>query len=82
MPIAVHSPGHVAASGQSVPRGIDPTSGLNVHEIRFDGVRQTGARFTLNADGERSHPFDIAHDIYANVLAKGKAAGRYRCVTD
>ena len=61
------------AQGESVARGLDPTSGLNVHEIRFDAVRQTGSGLRLRADGESSHPFDIAHDVYQRLRADSLA---------
>jgi endoglucanase len=57
--------GAIAATGSSRPLGIDPTSGLGVHEIRFDDVHVTGTGYRLEADGERSHPFDIDDAIYA-----------------
>jgi endoglucanase len=56
--------GRVVKQGKSDPRGVDPTSGLNVHEIVFSGFRGDGSGFTLTADGETSHPFDIAADAY------------------
>jgi endoglucanase len=59
--------GQAVAQGQSEPRGIDATSGLNVHELRFDGFRRQGQGFRLEADGELSHPFDIVDDVYASL---------------
>ncbi|GLY06366.1 glycoside hydrolase family 9 protein [Actinoplanes sp. NBRC 101535] len=56
--------GRVVKNGQSTPRGIDPSSGQNVHTIDFTGFRQRGEGFTLTADGETSHPFDIGGDAY------------------
>src|SRR5690606_38654381 len=59
--------GEVVARGRSTPYGVDATSGLSVHTIRFDRVRARGRSFRLEADGELSHPFDIASDIYRSL---------------
>jgi endoglucanase len=56
--------GDVAASGQTTPRGVDAASGQNVHSMDFSAFDTTGTGFTLVADGETSHPFDIANDVY------------------
>jgi len=59
--------GASVGSGQSIPRGVDPTSGLNVHELRFDRVHDAGRGYRLEADGELSHPFDISDDVYESL---------------
>ncbi|MDR7279553.1 glycoside hydrolase family 9 protein [Catenuloplanes atrovinosus] len=59
--------GDAVASGQSAPRGEDGSSGLNVHSIDFGAYRTAGRGFTLVADGETSHPFDIAADLYGTL---------------
>jgi endoglucanase len=59
--------GHAVARGRSLPRGVDATSGLNVHEIRFDRVAREGRGFRLEADGELSHPFDIDEHAYESL---------------
>ncbi|QJT05780.1 glycosyl hydrolase family 5 [Streptomyces asoensis] len=51
--------GVTVARGWSVPRGLDVSSGQNVHSIDFGGYRTRGTGFTLVADGETSRPFDI-----------------------
>ena len=56
--------GEFVASGRSTPRGLDPSSGLNVHTISFSAVTGQGEGFVLSVDGERSYPFDILEDIY------------------
>ncbi len=56
--------GQAVLSGESQPRGLDATSGLNVHEIRFDAFRGNGSGFTLRAEGEVSYPFEIATQVY------------------
>ncbi|MBL7261163.1 glycoside hydrolase family 9 protein [Paractinoplanes lichenicola] len=57
--------GRSVRSGSSQPRGIDPTSGQNVHSIDFSGRLVSGDGFRLTADGATSHPFAIRPDIYA-----------------
>jgi endoglucanase len=59
----------VVASGQSLPKGIDPSSGLNVHEIRFDAFHGHGTGYRLVADGETSHPFEISAALYQPLFA-------------
>ena len=59
--------GASVGSGQSIPRGVDPSSGLNVHELRFDRVHDAGRGYRLEADGELSHPFDISDDVYESL---------------
>ena len=65
--------GQVVARGQSSPRGVDASSGLNVHELRFDEVHRESAGLRLSADGETSHPFDIARDLYRRLRADSLA---------
>ncbi|CAM3587902.1 glycoside hydrolase family 9 protein [Kibdelosporangium persicum] len=55
--------GTVAASGNSKPRGIDPTSRQNTHTIDFSRAAP-GKGYTLSADGETSVPFDIGGEFY------------------
>jgi endoglucanase len=59
--------GAVVARGRSEPHGVDATSGLNVHVIRFDRVHRVGRFYRLEADGELSHPFDIDADVYQSL---------------
>ena len=56
--------GRVVKSGATRPAGIDITSGLNVHEIDFSRYDRRGEGYTLIADGETSHPFDISSAAY------------------
>jgi len=56
--------GHVVARGRTRPAGVDRTSGLNLHTIDFGDVTRSDRGYTLVADGETSHPFDIASDAY------------------
>jgi endoglucanase len=58
------SRGRTVDRGNTKPTGVDPTSGLNVHTIDFGDVSRAGRGYTLVADGETSHPFDIATDAY------------------
>src|SRR5690606_792026 len=56
--------GRVVARGRTVPRGVDASSGQNVHTIDFSSYTKSGTGFTLVADGETSRPFDIVADLY------------------
>ncbi|MBC6462725.1 glycoside hydrolase family 9 protein [Actinomadura sp. HBU206391] len=58
------SAGEVAASGRSTPRGVDEASGQNVHSIDFGVLKRAGKGYTLVADGETSHPFDVSAGLY------------------
>ncbi|MFI5839761.1 glycoside hydrolase family 9 protein [Catenuloplanes sp. NPDC051500] len=55
------------AHGQTAPRGTDGSSGLTVHSIDFGAFHGNGQGFTLVADGETSHPFDIRADLYTTL---------------
>ncbi|WP_109003712.1 glycoside hydrolase family 9 protein [Streptomyces rishiriensis] len=59
-----NSAGATVAHGWSVPRGLDASSGQNVHTIDFGAYRKRGTGFTLVADGETSRPFDIGAAAY------------------
>jgi endoglucanase len=59
--------GRQLARGRTAPGGVDATSGLNVHEIRFDRVFSSGRGLRLEADGELSHPFDIDENLYESL---------------
>ncbi len=59
--------GAVVTSGTTSPQGVDPSADLNVHTIDFGGVDVTGTGFTLVADGETSHPFDIDEAAYEDL---------------
>ncbi|GGN44214.1 endoglucanase [Actinoplanes campanulatus] len=63
------SAGRVVATGTTDPRGIDISSQQNVHTIDFGAHRQTGAGFTLTADGATSRPFTIAPGLYDTLRA-------------
>jgi endoglucanase len=54
----------VVAAGESVPRGHDPSAGVDVHVVTFDAVREPGAGYVLEADGATSDPFAIGADLY------------------
>ncbi|GGL18526.1 endoglucanase [Sphaerisporangium melleum] len=59
-----NSSGTVVASGTSTPRGVDGSSGQNVHSIDFGSYTKAGTGYTLTADGETSRPFDIGGTAY------------------
>ncbi|MFC7815028.1 glycoside hydrolase family 9 protein [Streptomyces sp. NPDC057367] len=56
--------GRVVAHGWSKPRGVDASSGQNVHSIDFGRYKKRGEGYTLVADGETSRPFDIGTAAY------------------
>ncbi|MET8904568.1 glycoside hydrolase family 9 protein [Streptomyces sp. NPDC004538] len=56
--------GRVVAHGSSTPRGMDASSGQNVHSIDFGRHKKRGEGYTLTADGETSRPFDIGTAAY------------------
>jgi endoglucanase len=56
--------GRVVRQGWTVPRGVDGSSGQNVHSIDFGAHRTRGTGYTLVADGETSRPFDIDASAY------------------
>ncbi|WP_214105715.1 glycoside hydrolase family 9 protein [Acrocarpospora catenulata] len=59
-----NSGGTVVADGTTAPRGVDVSSGQNVHTVDFGSFTGSGTGFTLVADGETSYPFDIETGIY------------------
>jgi endoglucanase len=61
--------GATVARGNTVPRGVDASSGQNVHSINFSSYRNKGTGFTLVADGETSRPFDIGATAYEQLRA-------------
>lgn len=62
-----NSAGTVVAHGTTTPRGVDSSSGQNVHTIDFSTYTKAGTGYTLTADGETSRPFDIKPDAYADL---------------
>ncbi|MEV6922986.1 glycoside hydrolase family 9 protein [Dactylosporangium sp. NPDC051485] len=56
--------GKVVASGESQPRGMDPSSGQNTHVVDFSEYRATGHTYTLEVDGKASLPFDLDPKAY------------------
>ncbi|MEO3857194.1 glycoside hydrolase family 9 protein [Acrocarpospora sp. B8E8] len=59
-----NSGGTVVAHGQTTPRGVDASSGQNVHSINFGSYTKAGTGYTLTADGETSRPFDLSATAY------------------
>jgi endoglucanase len=56
--------GAVVASGDAMPRGLDPSAGQKVQSIDFSGYRTPGTGYTLAADGDASYPFEIGTAPY------------------
>ncbi len=61
--------GKVVATGRTVPRGVDVSSGQNVQTIDFSRYRGRGAGFTLTADGDTSRPFDLGGRAWKDLSA-------------
>jgi endoglucanase len=61
--------GKVVDTGRSEPRGVDVSSGQNVHTVDFSGNSRKGTGYTLTVDGETSRPFDIGGDAYDRLRA-------------
>ena len=59
--------GASVATGSSEPRGDDRSAGAAVHVIDFTDLRDAGAGYTLEADGETSYPFAISDELYAGL---------------
>ncbi|MCX2924939.1 glycoside hydrolase family 9 protein [Streptomyces sp. NEAU-W12] len=56
--------GRVVRQGTTLPRGVDGSSGQNVHSVDFGAHRVRGTGYTLTVDGETSRPFDIGAGAY------------------
>ncbi len=65
--------GDEVARGTAEPFGTDRTVASAVQRIRFDDVRDTGDGFTIEANGETSHPFSIRDGLYAPLMADALA---------
>jgi endoglucanase len=62
------SAGRIVASGTTGPRGVDVSSGQNVHTVDFGTLDRSGTGFTLTADGAVSRPFTVAEGLYLPLL--------------
>lgn len=61
----IDATGAVVASGDTVPAGLDPSSGKTVQQIAFDGVHRRGTDYRLTIGTRRSAPFAIADRPFA-----------------
>ncbi|MFD9700282.1 glycoside hydrolase family 9 protein [Lentzea sp. NPDC059081] len=59
-----NSAGVTVATGQSVPKGADATSGDSVHQIDFSSYDTPGTGYTLTVGEDSSFPFDISADAF------------------
>jgi endoglucanase len=59
----------IVAKGKTTPRGVDISSGQNVHTLDFSAYHKPGQDYTITADGETSRPFDISAGIYDQLPA-------------
>ena len=73
LPWELHSAtGAVLATGQTVPRGVDPTAGANAATIDFSSYTDDSTGLTIVADGETSHPFDVSPAAYQRLRSDSK----------
>ncbi len=56
--------GTTIAEGQTIPFGLNSGSGEQVQIADFSQVQTPQEDIILEVDGQKSHPFDISHDIY------------------
>ncbi|MEL6892115.1 MAG: glycoside hydrolase family 9 protein, partial [Actinomycetota bacterium] len=59
--------GVIVASGDTEFVGTDNWATDQVHRVDFSDVAATGDDFRLRVGGERSHPFSIRDDVYAEL---------------
>lgn len=59
--------GTTALSGQTIPWGLDASSGDQVHHIDFSAYATPGTGYVLEVDGVESGPFDISSAIYSDL---------------
>lgn len=60
----VDAAGKVVTRGRTVPRGVDVSSGQNVHSLSFTWLNRPATGLRVQVDGETSHPFDIGTAFY------------------
>jgi endoglucanase len=65
--------GTVVASGSTVPRGADPSSGQSVQVADFSSYRTTGSGYVLTVDGSASDAFDIRANLYDGLRSDAMA---------
>lgn len=61
------SSGTTVASGEATPAGLDASSQLEVQTIDFSSYKKSGTGYTLVVGEDRSDPFAIASDLYAQL---------------
>ena len=65
--------GTVVASGSTVPRGADTSSGQSVQVADFSSYQATGSGYVLAVDGSTSYPFDIRANLYDGLRSDAMA---------
>ncbi|MCG3729354.1 glycoside hydrolase family 9 protein [Vibrio cincinnatiensis] len=58
---------NIVAEGQTIPFGLNKSSGENVQLIDFSHVKTPMTKATLEVEGNRSHPFAINDTIYSKM---------------
>lgn len=64
--------GKTVRTGETRPRGVEDSAGVNVHTIAFDSFNRVGAGYTLSVGDQTSYPFKIAADLYADLREQSK----------
>ena len=60
--------GTLVTSGTTMPRGVDPASGDNIHIIDISGVTTEADGYKLHVNNDESYPFEIAADAFTGAL--------------
>ncbi|QNU67297.1 glycoside hydrolase family 9 protein [Ruminiclostridium herbifermentans] len=63
----VNSAGKIVASGSSKVKGLDTSSGDNVHIIDFSSYMTVGSGYKLISGEFESLPFDISNELYSDL---------------
>lgn len=59
--------GTAVATGTTTVFGLNAASSEHVHVADFSAYQTPGSGYSLEVDGETSHPFDISADVYAQL---------------
>lgn len=64
--------GKTVRTGQTRPRGVEDSAGVNVHTISFDAFKRPGTGYTLSVGDQTSYPFAIDGDLYGDLREQSK----------
>lgn len=63
----INDRGQTLVTGMTRPFGLDPVSGLNLHQIDLDLPGLSGRGFRLRIGVSESDPFDLRNDLYGDL---------------